>query len=97
METRDFIESVAAGLRRMDVAPDYLLVLVDRYEKWQYDDDTLCGIPVIKSHVSVNSGYSGFDYPIIPCFKNLEENKIFMQVSNFQRGIEEAGLFATGN
>ena len=89
MNEHEFIEATASGLRKMGKIPDYLLIIVDRFENWEYDETTLCGIPVIKSHISINYGYSGNDYPIIPCFINLDEKEIGRQVYYFQRGFEQ--------
>lgn len=94
MNKHDFIESTAAGLRKMDVPPDFLLVIVDRFDDCMFDDLSICGIPVIKSYISVNEGYSGFDYPIIPCFKTLDATEIYSQVIHFQRGFsDKCGIF----
>ena len=94
MTKGEFIEAVASGLRKMNYTPDYLLIIAERFNDWEWKEDTLCGIPVIKSYVSVNSGHSGHDYPVIPCFKNVSEKDIFMLVNSFQRGFEDsAGSF----
>ena len=94
MTKGEFIEAVASGLRKMNYTPDYLLIIAERFNDWEWDEDTLCGIQVIKSYVSVNSGHSGHDYPVIPCFKDVSETDIFMLVNYFQRGFEDsAGSF----
>lgn len=94
MTKREFIEAVASGLRKMNYTPYYLLIIAERFNDWEWDEDTLCGIQVIKSYVSVNSGHSGHDYPVIPCFKDVSEKDIFMLVNYFQRGFEDsAGSF----
>jgi len=90
----DFIKAVASGLRNMNHTPDYLLIITERFNDWEWDEDTLCGIRVIKSYVSVNSGRGGHDYPVIPCFVDVPEQDIFMLVNDFQQGFEDsAGLF----
>lgn len=91
MTREEFIKSTAAGLRKMDIKPDYLLLIADRFDDWEYDEFELCGIPVIKSFISVNNGYSDMDYPIVPCFKNgvITESQYLMQISYFQRGFYE--------
>lgn len=90
MTKREFIEATASGLRKMKRTPDYLLILSCRFNKWEeWDEKTLCGIPVIKSYVSVNSGHGGHDYPVIPCFIDGPEKYIFMFVKYFQQGFED--------
>ena len=94
MTKKQFIEAVASGLRKMNCTPDYLLIIAERFNDWEWDKKTLCGIEVIKSYVSVNAGHSSHDYPIIPCFKDASEKDIFMLVNYFQRGFEDsAGSF----
>ena len=94
MTKKEFIEATASGLRKMDYTPDYLLIIANRFIDWEYDDEELCGIPVIKTYISVNSGHSGYDYPVIPCFKKISEKDIFMIINSFQRGFEDSpGLF----
>lgn len=89
MDKRTFIEATASGLRKMDYMPDFLAIIVGRFGGWEYDEKKLCGIPVIKLYISVNSGYSGLDFPIIPCFDNLSESKILMQTVYFQKGFTD--------
>ena len=87
MTKGEFIEATASGLRKMKHTPDYLLILSCRFNKWEeWDEETLCGIQVIKSYVSVNSGHSGLDYPVIPCFIDVPEKDIFTHVRDFQIG-----------
>jgi ribosomal protein S2 len=86
----EFIEATASGLRKMNYTPDYLLIISERFNDWEWDEDTLCGIPVIKSYISANSGYSGHDYPVIPCFRNVSEKDILKMVIWFQRGFEDS-------
>ena len=94
MKKNEFIEAVASGLRKMNYTPDYLLIIAERFNDWEWDEETLCGIKVIKSYVSVNSGHSGHDYPVIPCFTDVPEKDIFMLVNYFQEGFEDsAGSF----
>lgn len=94
MTKKELIEATASGLRKMNYTPDYLLIIADRFNDWEWDDEKLCGIPVIKGYISVNSGYSGHDYPITPCFKDVPEKEIFTLVTYFQRGFEDsAGSF----
>ena len=64
MTKREFIEATASGLRKMNYTPDYLLIIADRFNDWEWDEDTLCGILVIKNYIVVNLGYSGHDYPV---------------------------------
>ena len=89
MDKRTFIEATASGLMKMDYKPDFLAIIVDRFGDWEYDEKKLCDIPVIKLYVSVNSGDSGLDFPIIPCFNSLAESKIFMQTVYFQQGFTD--------
>lgn len=89
MDKRTFIEAVASGLRKMDHTPDYMAILVDKLKEFEYDEDKICGIPVTKMFVSVNSGESGLDFPVIPCFNTLAESKIFMQTVWFQKGFSD--------
>lgn len=94
MTKREFIEATASGLRKMNYTPDYLLIIVERFQDWEWDEDTLCGIPIIKSYIVVNSGHSGHDYPVTPCFKDALEKDISKMVNWFQRGFEDsAGSF----
>ena len=92
MKKIEFIQATASGLRKMNHTPDYLLIIADRFNDWEWDEDTLCGIKVIKSHVSANYGRSGIDYPVIPCFKDVPEKDIFMLVKYFQKGFEEIAV-----
>lgn len=89
MDKRTFIEAVASGLRKMDYRPDYLGIIVDKLGDWEYEEKKLCDIPVVKLYVSVNSGESGLDFPVIPLFDSLKENKIFMQTVYFQKGFTD--------
>ncbi len=89
MTRKELIEATASGLRKMEYTPDFLLIIAERFDDWEYDEPELCGIPVIKTHISVNPGYSGYDYPVIPCFKNINEREIFILVLWFQRGFED--------
>ena len=94
MTKKEFIEATASGLRKMGYTPDYLLIISDRFNDWGWDEPTLCGITVIKSYIVVNSGYSGHDYPVTPCFINVSEKDIAFMVNQFQRGFENsAGSF----
>ena len=94
MTKKEFIKAVASGLRKMNYTPDYLLIITGKFNNWEWDEDTLCGIQVIKSYISVNSGHGGHDYPVIPCFVNVPEQDIFMLVNDFQQGFEDsAGSF----
>ena len=89
MKKREFIERIASGLRNMEYTPDYLLINAYGLGDWCWDEYFLCGIPVIKGHIGSNVGYGGEDYPIIPCFKDLEEERIPYQVILFQRGLND--------
>lgn len=90
MTKREFIEATASGLRKMNYTPDYLLIIVDIFNDWEWDEETLCGIKVIKSYVSGNSGHSGQDYPVIPCFTDMSSKEVFLLVNYFQRGFEDS-------
>ena len=46
MNKRDIIERVASGLRKMDIKPD-MFVYNNTDDTW--DDDDICGIPVMNS------------------------------------------------
>lgn len=85
MKPQEFIEKVAAGLRKMDTKPDYLLFIINKTD-WIYDLPELCGIPVIYSYIPFNSGYDGDEFIIFPCFKYEFKQ---MEVYNFQRGFTE--------
>jgi hypothetical protein len=85
MTKRQFIEAVASGLRKMERIPDYLLIIND----WEWDEDKICGVPVIKTYIVVNIGYSGLNYPVTPCFKDVTEENISILVSLFQRGFSD--------
>ncbi len=87
MEKREIIERVAAGLRKMNVKPDYLLYFDEKID-FAWDEETICGIPVLHSTNSVNSGYDGDDYFFHPIFKTETKS---MEVYYFQRGFKEAG------
>lgn len=89
MTKREFIEAVASGLKKMEYTPDYLLINACGLGDWCWDEDSLCGIPVIKGCIGSNAGYGGEDCPITPCFKDLEEEKIPYQVTLFQRGFND--------
>lgn len=92
MTKLEFIEAVASGLRKMNYPPDYLLIIPHIFNDWEWgmwEEETLLGIPVIKSYLSVNSVRSDSDCPVIPCFKDIPEEDIFMQVVYFQRGFDD--------
>lgn len=83
----EFINRVASGLRKMDIKPDYLIFL-DGIEDWTYDEKYLCGIPVLHTYKSINTGYSGENYIIHPAWIK-EIDKEFEEVIKFQRGFYE--------
>jgi len=88
MTTNDFIECVAAGLRKMDLKPDYFVLIVNQFPDWCIDTGKVLGISAIKTHVFQNTGYAGLIYPIIPGWIDLAEEIVEEQVVLFQKGFE---------
>lgn len=83
------IERVAAGLRKMNNTPDYMLYVDGKNESGDtWDADTICGIPVLHSWINVNSGYDGDDYFFHPIF-NKERTETQMDIYYFQKGFKE--------
>jgi len=89
MNKHDFIEGTAAGLRKMNETPSHLLIRSDSFGEWEFDELQLLGIPVIKTYIPVCVGYGGVEYPVIPCFKDIPEHKMNMEVYYFQRGFHD--------
>ena len=89
MEMREIFGKVAAGLRRMDNKPDFLLFIVQ--EEWVWDTEKICNIPVYHcSYPYINfKPYSDTECPFIPCwFKPVPTNG---DLYNFARGYYEEG------
>jgi len=87
MKKELLIEKVAAGLRKMEAKPDYFL-FIDQMEIFTWDEDSICGIPVIHTHMTVNPGYDGDQFSFHPCWNKESINSI-MQVHYFQKGFTE--------
>ena len=88
MTTNDFIECVAAGLRKMDYKPDYFVLIINQFPDWCVDTGSVLGIPAIKVSVFQNIGYAGLNYPIVPGWRDLCEEIIEEQTILFQKGYE---------
>ena len=86
MKIREFIQRTAAGLRNMDNPPDFLMISAEHVFENDWEEDSLCGIPIIKGFIPIHEGYGGDYYPITPCFKSLPKGKVFSEVALFQRG-----------
>ena len=84
MERKEIIERVAAGLRKMDTKPDFLL-FIDNKTDFTWDEDTICGVPVLHTILAVNNDYDGDDFFFHPAFNN-ESVKMEMQIRYFQKG-----------
>lgn len=88
MDFKKIIENVARGLRRMDVKPDYFIFI--EQEEWTWDEDDICGIPVIHA-VEITSYYDSSmteSCPFIPCWKK-EQSNIMRHNNSFHRGWDE--------
>ena len=86
MNTREYIEKVAAGLRRMSSPPDFLLFCSDNEEEL-IEIDTICNIPVLYSAMVLNT--RNIDVDFIPLWKNRED--YVLEVSYFNHGYLEEG------
>jgi hypothetical protein len=86
MERLELIKRVASGLKNMNHVPDYLLFFDDKSPDFSWDEETICGIPVLHSHNSINPGYDGDDYFVQPVFKTESS---LMEVYYFQKGFKE--------
>jgi hypothetical protein len=91
---REIIERVAAGLRKMDIAPDYFLCLDECM-----DEGELLGIPLIFAsplliHTSVEDSLT-VECPYIPVYKDRKDHS--MDVHYFFDGYEETPDFMRSN
>ena len=86
METKDIIEKVAAGLRRMKNKPDYLLFMQFHAQDWVWDFETICGIPVLYTDEFLHRD-DDRDCPFEPCF--LKQRAYMSDIYDFRRGYEE--------
>jgi len=92
MERIEIIEKVAAGLRKMDITPDYILFDNESLQTIVWGEDTICGIPVLHTYlVRPNRGYSDHYYPFQPLFK--KDIDLQNQTYLFQRGYYECPQF----
>jgi hypothetical protein len=81
--TKDYwISKIAAGLRRMDKKPDFLLLSDPPY--WFSE---ICGIPTINTSLGVTSGYDGEIFCIYPCWN--DDGDYSRDVYFFQREYKE--------
>ena len=88
MDQKEIIEKVAAGLRRMEKKPDYLLFLKFHVkDETVWDNEEICGIKVIHTDEVLHSNDEK-DVPFFPCWKN--EGDYSMNTYRFRRGYEEA-------
>lgn len=86
----EFKERTGTGLRNMQLKPDYLIILVTMFEDWEYDQKSFSNIPIIKTNISENNGYGGYDYPILPGFNSdIPKDIVQREVYFFQRGFHE--------
>ena len=87
MTQKDIIEKTAAGLRRMDKKPDFLLFMKFHMEDdTVYDQNKICDIPVIHTDEFLHS-LDDKDCPFYPCWHT--EGDYTMETYHFRRGYEE--------
>ena len=86
MDRTKLINKVAAGLRRMDVKPDYLLFNDSWGKDFTWDESTICGIPVLHCDGYLTwRPYSDEDCLFIPCFIGENGNNL-KSTMDFCRG-----------
>ena len=83
-DRNEIIKSVAGGLRRMDIKPDYLLFCGE--EDWCWDEEKILGIPVLHSAL-IRNIMTDSNVPFIPLW-NVEKEYTGQRV-RFNRGYEE--------
>lgn len=79
MTQTEWVEKIAAGLRKMDLKPDYLL-LNDPPFTFEY----ICDIKTITTSLGVTSGYDGDTFNVFPCWD--KDGDYSREVYLFQRG-----------
>jgi len=82
MKQKEWIERIAAGLRNMNIQPDFIL-LNDPF----YTFENICNIKTITTSVGVTSGYDGDSFNVFPCWINDGDYR--MEVYFFQKGYTE--------
>ena len=82
MTQNQWIEKIAAGLRKMDKKPDYLLL-----NDPPYTFKNICDIYTITTSLGVTSGYDGDSFTVFPCWTN--DGDYSREVYLFQRGYTE--------
>jgi ribosomal protein S2 len=82
---RQIIEKIAAGLRRVDKTPDYILVDMTNLYGMNIYEQEICGIPLIQICLTGFSQTDDKDCPFIPVYKDIDE----MDICNFRRGYDE--------
>jgi len=88
MDRREIIEKVAAGLRRMEKKPDYLLFLkFHTKDDYVYDNEEICGIKVIHTDEWLLRN-DDKDCPFYPCWN--QEGDYSNEAYTFRRGYDEA-------
>ena len=88
METKEIIERVASGLRKMDYKPDYLL-FIDAYENVYFDLPSICNIKIIRcGYMSTSSAMDTNECPFLPCYDSISEKHIYNS-SQFLRGYDD--------
>lgn len=92
MTKEEFILKVAAGLRKINIKPDYFIISpeLDNYFKW--DEDNILGFKVIKTYLNNLTGYNGDTYLILPAYDittKHSNSSLLDDIYWFQRGYTE--------
>ena len=89
MTKEELIKQVAAGLRRMDDKPDFLLYIGDKFtfDNNEFDYDAICGIPVLYSFAYLSGKPEDIDCDILPIWKDAKNH--LSDVFSFWRGFDE--------
>ena len=82
MTQNQWIEKIAAGLRKMDKKPNYLLL-----NDPPYTFENICDIDTITTSLGATSGYDGDSFTVFPCWTN--DGDYSREVYLFQRGYTE--------
>ena len=79
MTQDEWIQRIEAGLRKMDIKPDFLLL-----NDPLYTFKTICDIKTITTSLGVTSGYDGDSFDVFPCWN--DDGDYRQEVYSFQRG-----------
>jgi len=79
------IEKIAAGLRKVDKNPDYILVDITDLYGIKISESEILGIPLIEICLTGFCQTDDKDCPFIPVYKNGNETDIY----RFRRGYDK--------